>query len=140
MSDQSIIQIDQILLTFPTLDQGKIDTMRTDDPSGELLPELIKIFNVELQDKLALIKNEFAARNFDELSKLAHRIRSTSLTLGAIRLAEIFKRLEYLNPEQFIQSTEIQFLIQSAEKEYICASKKLKSYLPQGMEGTPNDK
>ncbi len=136
MSDQSLVQIDQILLTFPTVDQTKIDTMRSYDVSGELLQELIKIFNVEMQDKLVLIKKEFEARNFDELSKLAHRIRSTSLNLGTIRLAEIFKRLEYLSPEKHTLSTEIQFLIQSAEKEYIAASEKLNSYLPSKNEGT----
>ena len=135
MSDQSLVQIDQILLTFPTLDQVKIDTMLSYDPSQELLQELVKIFNVEVPDKLALMNKEFAARNFEELGKLAHRIRSTSLNLGTTRLAEIFKRLEYLSAEQNVSATEVQFLIQSAEKEYVFAADKLKAYLPPKTEG-----
>lgn len=135
MNDQSLVQIDQILLTFPTVDPTKIETMMSYDPSQELFKELVKIFNVEMKDKLVLIKKEFEARNFQELAKLAHRIRSTSLNLGTTRLAEIFKRLEYLSPEQNASPSEIQFLIQSAEKEYVFASEKLNSYLESKVEG-----
>jgi len=135
MSDQSLVQIDQILLTFPTVDPTKIETMLSYDPSHELIKELVKIFNVEVPDKLTLIKKEFEARNFEELGKLSHRIRSTSLNLGTTRLAEIFKRLEYLSAEQNIPSSEVQFLIQAAEKEYTFAAEKLNSYLVPKAEG-----
>lgn len=135
MSDQSSTQIDQILLTFPIVDQTKIDTMMSYDPSQELFKELVKIFNVEMKDKLVLIRKEFEARNFDELGKLAHRIRSTSLNLGTTRLAEIFKRLEYQSVEQNASPSELQFLIQSAEKEYVFAAEKLDSYLQLKVEG-----
>lgn len=135
MNDQSLVQIDQILLTFPTVDPTKIETMLSYDPSQELFKELVKIFNVEMKDKLILIKKEFEARNFEELGKLAHRIRSTSLNLGTTRLAEIFKRLEYLSAEQNISPTEVQFLIQAAEKEYVFAAEKLNSYLQPKTEG-----
>jgi HPt (histidine-containing phosphotransfer) domain-containing protein len=136
MSDQSLVQIDQILLTFPTVDQTKIDTMLSYDPSKQLLKELVKIFNVEVPDKMNLIKNEFTAKNFPELSKLAHRIRSTSLNLGTTRLAEIFKRLEYLSLEQNVLISEIQFLIQAAEKEYAFASERLHEFMNSKTEGT----
>ena len=82
-----------------------------------------------MQEKIDLIKYEFKARNFDELGKLSHRIRSTSLNLGTTRLAEIFKRLEYLSSEQNILASEILLLIQSAEKEYAHVSEKLELYL-----------
>ncbi len=135
MNDLALNQLDQILLTFPTVDQAKIEMMLAYDPSQELLKELVKIFNVEVKDKIQLIKKEFEARHFDELSKLAHRIRSTSLNLGTTRLAEIFKRLEYLSPEQHTLSSEIQFLIVAAEKEFIFASEKLNAFLLQKAAG-----
>jgi hypothetical protein len=135
MSDQSLFQIDQMLLTFPTVEPTKIVTILSYDPSQELFIELVKIFNIEMKDKIILIKKEFEARNFEELGKFAHRIRSTSLNLGTIRLAEIFKRLEYLSAEQNILSFEIQFLIEAAEKEYIFAAEKLNSYLQQETQG-----
>ena len=129
MNDQSIIQIDQILLTFPIVDAVKIETMISYDPTLDLIKELIEIFNVEMKDKLVLIKKEFEVKNYEELEKLSHRIRSTSLNLGTMRLAEIFKRLEYLSAELNPPSSELRLLIQAAEKEYVLASEKLDSFL-----------
>lgn len=129
MSDQSLIQIDQILLTFPSLDPVKIETIVSYDSSKQLLEELIGIFDTEMVDKINLIKQEFTHGNIEEMGKLAHRIRSTSLNLGATRLAEIFKRIEYLSAEHQLPPSEIQFLIQSAEKEYHFVSAKLQEQL-----------
>lgn len=134
MSDQSLIQIDQILLTFPIVDAVKIETMMSYDPTLDLIKELIEIFNVEMKDKLILIKKEFEIKNYEELGKLSHRIRSTSLNLGTMRLAEIFKRLEYLSAESNPPPSELRLLIQAAEKEYVLASEKLESYLGKSRE------
>ncbi len=135
MSDQSLVQIDQILLTFPSVDPVKIETMLSYDPSKKLLQELVRIFNVEVPEKISLMKKEFDEKNYGELSKIAHRIRSTSLNLGTTRLAELFKRLEYLNLEENVLTSEIQFLIQAAEKEYVFASRKLHEFLVAKTEG-----
>lgn len=129
MNDQSIIQIDQILLTFPIVDTAKIETMISYDPTLDLIKELIEIFNVEMKDKLVLIKKECENKSYEELGKLSHRIRSTSLNLGTMRLAEIFKRLEYLSAEANPPLSELRLLIQAAEKEYVLAAEKLNTCL-----------
>jgi hypothetical protein len=125
MSDQNISQIDQILLSFPTLDETKINEVISYDPTKELLSELVIIFDSEVQEKIKFIKNEYSSGHLDEASKWAHRIRSTSLNLGAIRLSEILKRIEYLTAETDSIKTEIEFLINGLEKEFILASEKL---------------
>lgn len=132
MSDQSIYQIDQILLSFPTLDEVKVHEVISYDLSRELLTELIQIFDVEVAEKIKFIKHEYSANHLNELSHWAHRIRSTSLNLGAIRLSEILKRIEYMALEPDLIHTEIEFLINALEKEFSSASIKLHSILQAG--------
>lgn len=132
MSDQSIYQIDQILLSFPTLDEVKIQEVISYDPSRELLTELISIFDVEIAEKIKFIKHEYQEQHLNELSRWAHRIRSTSLNLGAIRLSEILKRIEYMSLEPDLIHSEIEFLINALEKEFFSASTKLHTMLDSG--------
>lgn len=129
MSDQSIYQIDQILLSFPTVDEIKIREVISYDPSRELLIELVQIFDTEISEKIKFIKSEYQMNQFSELSKWAHRIRSTSLNLGAIRLSEILKRIEYMAIESDLIRTEIEFLMNALEKEFKSASAQLHNYL-----------
>lgn len=132
MSDQNVYQIDQILLTFPTLDELKIKEMISYDPSRELLADLIEIFDAEVSEKIGFIKSEYQGLNLSELSRWAHRIRSTSLNLGAVRLSEILKRIEYMALEADLIPTEIEFLINALEKEFSSASIKLHILLKSG--------
>jgi HPt (histidine-containing phosphotransfer) domain-containing protein len=132
MSDQSIYQIDQILLSFPTLDEVKIHEVISYDPSRKLLTELIEIFDVEIAEKIKFIKHEYKENQLNELSRWAHRIRSTSLNLGAVRLSEILKRIEYMALEPDLINTEIEFLMNALEKEFSSASIKLHSLLQTG--------
>lgn len=132
MNDQNIDQVDQILLSFARLDDIKILEVISYDPSKALIAELIKIFDSEMIDKISLIKKNFAEENYSEVSRVAHRIRSTGLNLGTTRLCEILKRIEYQSLETLVVRSEIDFLIRSVEKEFLYASEKLKAYLPQG--------
>ncbi len=132
MSDQSIYQIDQILLSFPTLDIIKVNEVISYDPSRELLTELVQIFDAEVSEKITYIKNEYKENHLSELSHWAHRIRSTSLNLGATRLSEILKRIEYMALEPDLIHTEIEFLINALEKEFSSASLKLHILLQAG--------
>ena len=133
MSDQNIFQIDQILLSFATVDEVKIREVISYDPKKQLLKELVDIFDVEMDDKINLIKQTYASNQMSEVSKLAHRIRSTSLNLGATRLSEILKRIEYMTLESEIIRTELDFLINSLEKEFTSASTKLHSFLAESL-------
>ena len=108
MSDQNLFQIDQILLSFATVDEVKIREVISYDPEKQLLKELVDIFDVEMDDKINLIKQAYASNQISEVSKLAHRIRSTSLNLGATRLSEILKRIEYMTLESEIIRTELE--------------------------------
>ena len=128
MSDQNIFQIDQILLSFVTVDEVKIREVISYDPEKQLLTELVQIFDSEMKEKIGLIKDAYASALFSEVSKLAHRIRSTSLNLGAVRLSEILKRIEYMTLEPDIIRTELDFLINSLEKEFFSASAKLHTF------------
>lgn len=131
MSDQGFVQIDQILLSFPSVDEVKIREVLSYDPTTELLTELVQIFDAEISDKIQLIKSEYQSNHLSEMSKWAHRIRSTSLNLGAIRLSEILKRIEYMALETDLIRSDLEFLINSLEKEFSSASQKLHSFLKE---------
>lgn len=131
MSDQNIYQIDQILLSFVRLDQVKIDEIVSYDPSKQLLVELIQIFDKETTSTVSQIKSELENNNYYNISRLAHRLRSTSSNLGAIRLNEILKRLEYLTQDSNVIRSEVEFLITATAKESAFASKSLHAYLAE---------
>ncbi len=82
---------------FSQVDEVKLQELISIDPSGGLLRQLTTIFNSEMQNAFIMMKEEYNKNNFDSISKLAHRLRSTSLNLGMVRLGEIFKQLEYLD-------------------------------------------
>ncbi len=129
MSDHNIEQIDQILLSFVRLDEIKIQELLSYDPSRELLTQLIQIFDNGTKEILQQVKSEFEINNLADVSKLTHRLRSTSLNLGATRLSEILKRIEYMALEADVRKSEIDFLIKEAEKESQLASKDLHAQL-----------
>jgi HPt (histidine-containing phosphotransfer) domain-containing protein len=131
MSDRSdqLQQIDQILLSFATLDEVKINEVISYDPSLGLFIELVQIFDSEMAEKIQLIKAADQQQQWAEVSKIAHRIRSTSLNLGATRLSEILKRIEYMALETPLIKSEIEFLINSLEKEFLAASQKLHAFV-----------
>lgn len=131
MSDQTIYQVDQILLSFVRLDEIKILEVISYDPSKELFNELVQIFDTETKETISLIKEYCENSHFSEVSRLAHRLRSTSLNLGATRLSEILKRIEYMAQEVSVIRSEVDFLINSAEKESQSASIDLHIYLNQ---------
>lgn len=131
MGDQGFVQIDQILLSFPSIDEVKVREVLSYDPTTELLTELVQIFDTEISDKIQLIKSEYHGNHLSEMSKWAHRIRSTSLNLGAIRLSEILKRIEYMALETDLIRSDLEFLINSLEKEFSSASDKLHSLLKE---------
>lgn len=133
MSDQTIYQIDQILLSFVRLDEVKIQEIISYDPSKDLLTELVQIFDTETKSTIIQIKEICENNHFSEVSRLAHRLRSTSLNLGATRLSEILKRIEYMTLEPSVIRSEVDFLINAAEKESLSAVAGLHAYLkPRG--------
>lgn len=131
MSDQTLFQIDQILLSFARIDDVKIREIISYDPNKELLTELVQIFNSETSEITKQIKLLNSDNNFTEVSNLAHRLRSTSSNLGATRLSQILQRIEYMTLEPEVIESEVDFLINAAIKESLFASKSLQTYLTE---------
>lgn len=132
MGDQTMLfQVDQILLSFARIDDVKIREIISYDPNKELLTELVQIFDSETTEVIKQIKTNCESNNFSDVSKLAHRLRSTSSNLGATRLSQILQRIEYMTLESEVIKSEIDFLINAAAKESISASASLHTYLTE---------
>lgn len=117
----------QDLSSFPQLDEAKIKDLLSLDPSKDLLRQLVKIFDGEMQVAFTKMRDDFKRNNFEPISKLAHRLRSTSLNLGFVRLGEIFRQLEYMNFSEADQQV-VQKLFSTGEAESQLAHQKLSSY------------
>jgi HPt (histidine-containing phosphotransfer) domain-containing protein len=111
-----------------SIDFYKIKDLISIDPSKELLQKLVVIFNVEVQKALTQIKFHIQNQDFLAVSQLSHRMRSTSLNLGATNLGEVFRQLEYLNYET-ASLNEMSSLVAQAENFYALASQDLKQYI-----------
>lgn len=117
----------QNLSSFPQLDDVKIKDLISLDPSKDLLRQLIKIFDGEMQVAFTKMRDDFKKNNFEPISKLAHRLRTTSLNLGFARLGEVFRLLEYMNFSETDRQT-IQSLFSAGEAESQIAHQKLSFY------------
>jgi len=64
-----------------------------------LIKELIGIFSTQVKEYSAQMQKFLDEKNWDELSKLAHKAKSTVAIMGMKDLSEILKQLELLAKE-----------------------------------------
>jgi len=61
-----------------------------------LIKELIGIFSTQVEEYIALMQKHLKDQNWNELSKLAHKAKSTVAIMGMKKLSEELKKLELL--------------------------------------------
>lgn len=75
------------------------DLREMDDGQGIFLKDILTLYLSESKKILKDISEQSAADNFEMLSKNAHKLKGSSLSVGAAKLAEICHELEK-NPDQ----------------------------------------
>lgn len=78
------------------LDQKALNELRALDPDGSsgLLSQIIGSYLSDATELIQQIVTAFRAKDIVTLTRNAHSLKSTSLTVGAIRVGEIAKELE----------------------------------------------
>jgi len=78
-------------------DLNYLETMTEGDKG--LIKELIGIFSTQVKEYSAQMQKFLEERNWNELSKLAHKAKSTVAIMGMKKLSENLKQLELLSNE-----------------------------------------
>lgn len=115
--DSNLIPLDQMLLSFPRVDLMKIAELKSFDRSEKLFHDLVEIFKNEFENNIPILKKYLKENELSELSRLAHRLRSTGYNCAASRVSEILKRIEIDSLDQDMNRAELQILINALEIE-----------------------
>jgi HPt (histidine-containing phosphotransfer) domain-containing protein len=78
----------------PTLDRGALDNLRADVDDDELVAQVIASFVADTPGQIASLAAAGERRDHPVVVSLAHRIKGSALTLGAVRLAQLCGELE----------------------------------------------
>jgi HPt (histidine-containing phosphotransfer) domain-containing protein len=97
-----------------------------EDGSNSTLKELIQMYLENMPQKISDLKKLLEDKNYSELKKLAHFIRSSSLSFGAEKLSSIAFNIEYAK-ENFTHD-EFSRHIFELENAFVEVKKELEKY------------
>jgi HPt (histidine-containing phosphotransfer) domain-containing protein len=109
------------------LDQRALNELRALDPDGssELMTQIIGSYLSDASVLVHYIGAAFRAKDIVALTRHAHSLKSTSLTVGAVRVAEIAKELEIAGKSGTLEVVPMFLTVLSAE--YAAAAGLLKA-------------
>ena len=131
MNLENVMTLEQIMMNFPRLDANKVLDLNTLDPTGKTFTQLVKIFLDEMQARISEMKNYVSSEQYDNLSKVVHRFRSTTYNLGAKRAAEITRRIDFVSVKVLVDKVELNGLVIALENECWLAYQQLLAQLPR---------
>jgi HPt (histidine-containing phosphotransfer) domain-containing protein len=76
------------------INESQIKTIFEIDRSGELFRRLLIIFETDIPLLLLDLEKSIQTEDYNNAKKISHSIKSTSLNMGAIELAEMAGELE----------------------------------------------
>jgi HPt (histidine-containing phosphotransfer) domain-containing protein len=86
----------------------------------EVFPEIIEVFLQETESSIDSMKIEIAANNIDKVRGIAHKIKSSAKTFGALSLVEILENIENFETSIGAELTTAQ---QNLAEEYAAVKK-----------------
>ena len=80
----------------PVLDRAVIESLRQLTPPGEpdVLAEVLELFLVEVPPRINRLRNAWAGRNIQEVSRAAHSLKGSAGNIGAKRLMGVCRELD----------------------------------------------
>lgn len=80
----------------PVLDPAIIDTLRQLTVPGEpdVLTEVLKLFLEEAPTRIEKLRNAWAARDIQQVQRIAHSLKGSAGNIGASALFEICKQID----------------------------------------------
>ena len=86
--------VSKIQLNYARLDFKKIEELKQLDPTLEIFSKLVNIFYVEVSGRIPEMKNYCDNHDYENLSRVIHRFKSTAYNLGASRAVELQANIE----------------------------------------------
>ena len=108
--------LSQIQVNFPRIEFKKIEELKQLDPTLEVFSKLVHIFYVEVSGRIPEMKNYCDSHNYENLSRVIHRFKSTAYNLGASRAVEFMAHIEKVILRAG-RELEIKLWIMALEKE-----------------------
>ncbi|WP_420549036.1 response regulator [Curvivirga sp.] len=93
LQNKALEEKDRMMESLPLIDMAVIEQMR-EDAGEEAIPMLIEVFKSEVPVRVEGIKSNLASRNFIELARDAHTLKSSSGSFGATRLNRLALEIE----------------------------------------------
>jgi HPt (histidine-containing phosphotransfer) domain-containing protein len=112
------------------LDQAPLDELRSLDPdgSGGILAQIINVYLDDAPKLIAQIQSSLAAKDIASMTRHAHSLKSSSLSVGASRVGEIAKDIEASGRKN--STDEIPALLMALSAEYSAAKTLLLAEIP----------
>jgi two-component system, sensor histidine kinase and response regulator len=109
------------------LNQNALDELRALDPdgSGGILNQIIQSYLDDAPTQIAQIRASFAAGDIEGMMRAAHSMKSTSQTLGAVRVGELAREIEAIGRAQTIEGC--QAILAELERQFAHAAKMLQA-------------
>jgi two-component system sensor histidine kinase BarA len=76
------------------IDRGALAALQEDVGGAGALARIVRLFLDQLQPQAAQIQQAAATGEHETVARTAHRMKSSSATLGAVKLAEVLAALE----------------------------------------------
>jgi len=92
--------------------------------STDLLREVIELFKTDGEASLKAMRAAVAKGDFVTTAKLAHTLKSSAATLGALQVQDLAAAVEKAKPE----SEVILNLLTAMEREFVAAMRELQDY------------
>jgi HPt (histidine-containing phosphotransfer) domain-containing protein len=118
----------------PALDPEALDALRKLQRSGgpDIVARVVGIYLEDAPQLLSRVRAAIADTNSEALRQAAHAMKSSSANVGAVRLAELCKRLERLGREG--DSRAAAGLLTAVEEAFTAACGALASSAGKGVQ------
>jgi HPt (histidine-containing phosphotransfer) domain-containing protein len=119
----------EIRTDYPSIKESKVFELKELDSTLDLFQKLVAIFQNEANKRVPEMNSAAMANDFKTVGHVTHRFRSTAFNLGALRAAELTKKIDFLIGKAVVNTGDLLQLIAALDQECIIASNELKTYL-----------
>jgi len=91
------------------LDRSILDDIRAlNTPDEDVLGEVISLYVADVPHQLSALAAAIAARQIEVVRQIAHRLKGSSLGVGASRMANLCSLIEWAARDQAIEAAAVQ--------------------------------
>jgi two-component system, sensor histidine kinase and response regulator len=123
----------------PVVDRSVLDSYRALQRAGapDFIGELVTAYLAQSSAIMKSLGSAVDEKNTENMFRLAHKLKSSSASVGAMRLSGLLKGLELLGRQNEVEGTADMFA--NIQKEFAAVQEALKPSIPEGIGGQGAD-